>query len=307
MEKSKLEERKAIIEELNKLAIRIQELNQKRNELSRKLQEIRDTLSKVEEEERVKSKLYSKMRVEYKSKLQDVKKEEADVEQQISQVDRELREFSEKFLNLFLKGGYPYLDLDNPEMSGTQVAFPIKEGFRLLNTTYEVLLTLTWNRKEPFINDVKFEEDKWIVNANSKIEAMEKVDAVLNILEESARDILNIDKICERINESQNWSLVLQLLYNAGALHLNEIAKRLSWKANFAGAILTDLMKKKAWPIPLIERPDKGVYQLNGHGYIIMKRYEQLYGLTVKKEQFKETSQQVRKKTLENFLMKNKK
>jgi uncharacterized protein YoxC len=298
----KLEECKAIIGELNELAIRIQELNQKKNELSQRLQKIRDTLPKIEEEEKVKLELYTRMGIEYKSKLQNIKREEEDIERQISQVNKESRELSEKFLNLFLKGGYPYLDLENPEVSEARVVFPIKESFRFLSATYEVLLTLTWNRREPFINDVKFEEDKWIVNAHSQIEAMRKVNDVLSILEESTHNILNIDKICERINKAKKLSLVLQLLYNAGALPLNEIAKQLGWKTNYAGAILTNLMKKKPWPIPLIERPDEGIYQLNGHGYIIMRRYEQLYGITTKKEQCKEASQLVGKKTLKNFL-----
>jgi hypothetical protein len=302
MIKGKLEERKAIIGELNELAIKIQELNQKKDKLSERLREIRDMLPKIEEEEKVKLELYTRMGIEYESKLQGVKREEEDIEQQISQVGRELQELLEKFLNLFLKGGYPYLDLENPEVNGVRVVFPIKEGFRLLRASYEVLLTSTWNRKELFINDIKFEEDKWIVNAHSRIEAMRKVNDVLSILEESARNILNIDKICERINKSKNWGLVLQLLYNAGALPLNEIAKQLGWKTNYAGAILTDLMKKKPWPIPLIERPNEGIYQLNGHGYIIMRRYKQLYGITTKKEQCKETSQPVGKKTLKNFL-----
>ena len=76
------------------------------------------------------------------------------------------------------------------------VIFPIKEGFRLLRTTYEVLLKLTWNRTELFIDDVKFEEDRWIVSTNNRVKATKKVHTALDILENSVRDILNIDKIC---------------------------------------------------------------------------------------------------------------
>jgi len=61
-------------------------------------------------------------------------------------------------------------------------------------------------------------------------------------------------------------------------------------------------MKENLWPIPFIERPDEGLYKLNGHGCIILRSYEQLYGITAKKEQRKETSQRVREKTLENFM-----
>lgn len=67
--------------------------------------------------------------------------------------------------------------------------------------------------------------------------------------------------------------------------------------------MLTDLMKKKNWSVPLIERPSKCVYQLNGHGYVVMRRYEQLYGINIKREeQYEENSQSVSRKTLLNFM-----
>ena len=304
MTEDRLEKLKAMIEELNNLAVRIQELDQKKNKWLKRLKKIRDELPKIEEEEKVKMEIYKRMGIKYRSKLQEIKEEEKEIIKQVSQIDKESKDLIKKFLYLFLEGGYPLLDLENPEVTESQVIFPIKEGFRLLRATYEVLLKITWNRTELFIDSVKFEEDRWIVDTDNRIDAMKKVNAVLDILENSICDILNIDEICERIDKSKSWGLALKLLYTTKKpLTPKEIAEQLNWKPNYTTAILTDLMKKKNWPVPLIERLSKGVYQLNGHGYVIMRRYEQLYGITIKREeQYEENSQSVKRKTLLNFM-----
>ena len=304
MAEGKLGKRKVVIEELNKLATRIKELDQKKNKFLERQKEIKDIVQKIEKEEKVKMELYERMGLEYKSKLKEIKKEEEEINRQISQIDKEFEDLIKKFLNLFLEGGYPLLDLENPEVTESQVIFQIKEGFRLQKATYKVLLKITWNRKELFINGVKFEEDKWIVDTNDRVEAMKKVSKALGVLESSVRNILNIDKICERIHKSKSWGLALQLLYvKKRPLTPKEIAEQLNWKVNYATAMLTDLMKKKYWPVSLIERSGKGVYQLNGHGYVIMRRYEQLYGITIKgEERNEESSQSVKRKTLLNFM-----
>ena len=305
MTEDKLEKLKAMIEELNNLAVRIQELDQKKNKRLKRLKEIRDELPKIEEEEKVKMEIYKRMGIKYRSKLQEIKEEEKEITKQVSQIDKESKDLIKKFLYLFLEGGYPLLDLENPEVTGSQVIFPIKEGFRLLRATYEVLLKITWNRTELFIDGVKFEEDRWIVDTDNRIKAMKKVKEILDTLENSVRDILNIDEICERrIRKSKSWGPALQLLYiTRGPLTPKDVAKRLGWNINYASATLTNLMKKEFWPVPLVERPSKGVYRLNGHGYVIMRRYEQLYGITIKREeQYEENSQSVKRKTLLNFM-----
>jgi len=93
----------------------------------------------------------------------------------------------------------------------------------------------------------------------------------------------------------------LQLLYKLGRVaSLKEIADLLNWEEEYAGATLTNLMKKKHWPVPLVDRPSEGKYLISGHGFILMKKYEELYGVREPGEK----SEPEKKTELEDFLKK---
>ena len=302
-----LEKRKKMIEEVNDSALRIHEFSEKKKELAARLRDISNKLSSIEEEEKVKRELYEKMGIKYEGKIPELRKQEKEITEEIERIEKNQDDLMKQFLNKFHQQPrpYPILDLENPQTTNSQVIFPINEGYRLSNYAYATLLSQTWDTTELSIGDVKFEQDRWIVVSRDSLDAMKKVNLTIDILEKSVEDILNIDEICrKRIHQSKSWGPALQLLYVAKkALSLKEVAKRLKWNQTYAGATLTNLMKKEHWAVPLIERPSEGKYQLNGHGYITMKRYDQLFGISIESKEQNERKPLSEKqlKTLENF------
>ena len=303
-----LEKRKKAIDEINDLAIRINSLIERRKELTKTLQAISEELSKVEEEEKVKRELYEKMSIKYEGKIPELRKREKETTEEITETKKNVEELTKQFLDKFHQQPrpYPILDLENLQTTESQVMFLIKEGYRLSEFSYAMLLSQIWNTDQLSIGNIKFKEDQWIVDSNEPLDAMKKVDSTINTLEKSIEDVLNADEICKkRIHGSKSWGPALQLLYTAKkALSVKEVAERLEWKVNYAGATLTNLMKKEFWPVPLVERPSEGKYQLNGHGYVLMKRYQQLFKISVKeKEQsMKRVPSEKRPTKLENFI-----
>ena len=303
------EEHRTVIKEVNELAIKIKERTLEREELLKKLNLIACKLPKIEEEEGIKQELYQKMGRKYVGKTEELKSQQEDINKRMKQIEKEIVELTKEFLKKFLQKPppFPLLDLENQIIEENQIAFPIKEDYRLSKLVYETLLFQIWNTTKLILDDINFEESRWIVNSKEFLDAMKRVKLVFDRLLHGINDILNIDDICKkRIHESKSWGPALQLLYELGeAVSLKEIAKRLRWEEKYAGATLTNLMKRKLWPVPLVERPSPGKYQLNGHGYIIMRKYEQLFGIVAKKrqeqptEKFESERKSIR---LENFM-----
>lgn len=303
-----IDKHKKAIEEVNDLATKIEEQIQRKEELEKKMKAISDILPKIEEEERVKQELYKKLGRKYEGKILELRREQEEVSEKIKQIEKNVDELKKEFLNIFCQEPppYPLLDLENPKINENQIIFPIKEGYRLSNLAYKTLLSQTWNTTELAISEVRFEENQWVVNSKEVLDAMKKVNSAIDNLRQSIVDILNADEICrKRIHESKSWGPALQLLYRMNkAVSLKEIAELLKWEEKYTGATLTNLMKKKHWPAPLVERPSKGKYRISGHGYTLMKRYEQLYGISIEQKIKPEEKLESEKKPtkLENFL-----
>ena len=308
MTKTEDEKHRMIIKEVNELAIKIKEQIIKKEELLKKLNYITSTLPKIEEEERIKQELYQKMGRKYLGKVEELKKEQKEISKKVKQIEKGIDESKKELLNKFLQKPppYPLLDIETPTINGNQVVFPIKEEYRLSKLVYEILLSQTWNTTQLTLDDIKFEETRWMVYSKEVLDAIKKVNQILDYLQNSINDVLNIDDICnKRIHESKSWGPALRLLYEINkAASPKEIADHLQWEVKYASATLTNLMKKELWSVPLVERPSPGKYQLNGHGYIIMRKHEQLFGIAGKrKEQPAEKLELDRKRIkLENFM-----
>jgi len=267
-----------VCKEYRQLVNDMESLNIEKMRLERRLKELRekekleDTFSQVVYLSKIPSKID-----EIKTKLEEVNSN-------LSRVHTALNQLRNEVLRQAASLRFP-IDLEKFEKENNRFKFKYIQGAELRKEAIEVLAELLDLRYPLEEEGVKLSESGVDVEAGSYKDALIKIINSIQTLRLRISNMLgfyeNIDTICERINRSRRYKVILVELYKAKApLSLDELSSRIGIDRNTLYQALYDLAFRKAWTPHLVIRLKNGKYCLSTVGKLTMKRYFEKYIVT---------------------------
>ena len=267
-----------VCKEYRQLVNDMESLNIEKMRLERRLKELRekekleDTFSQVVYLSKIPSKID-----EIKTKLEEVNSN-------LSRVHTALNQLRNEVLRQAASLRFP-IDPEEFKKENNRFKFKYIQGAELRREAIEVLAELL-DLKYPLEEEgVKLSESGVDVEAGSYKDALIKIINSIQTLRLRISNMLgfyeNIDTICERINRSRRYKVILVELYKAKApLSLDELSSRIGIDRNTLYQALYDLAFRKAWTPHLVIRLKNGKYCLSTVGKLTMKRYFEKYIVT---------------------------
>ena len=267
-----------VCKEYRQLVNDMESLNIEKMRLERRLKELRekekleDTFSQVVYLSKIPSKID-----EIKTKLEEVNSN-------LSRVHTALNQLRNEVLRQAASLRFP-IDLEKFEKENNRFKFKYIQGAELRKEAIEVLAELLDLRYPLEEEGVKLSESGVDVEAGSYKDALIKIINSIQTLRLRISNMLgfyeNIDSICERINRSRRYKVILVELYKAKApLSLDELSSRIGIDRSSLYQALYDLAFRKVWTPHLVMRLKNRKYCLSTVGKLTMKRYFEKYIIT---------------------------
>jgi len=267
-----------VCKEYRQLVNDMESLNIEKMRLERRLKEFREK-EKLED-------TFSQVVYLFKipSKIDEIKTKLEEVNSNLSRVHTALNQLRNEVLRQAASLRFP-IDLEKFEKENNRFKFKYIQGAELRKEAIEVLAELLDLRYPLEEEGVKLSESGVDVEAGSYKDALIKIINSIQTLRLRISNMLgfyeNIDSICERINRSRRYKVILVELYKAKApLSLDELSSRIGIDRSSLYQALYDLAFRKVWTPHLVMRLKNRKYCLSTVGKLTMKRYFEKYIIT---------------------------
>jgi DNA repair exonuclease SbcCD ATPase subunit len=258
----------------------IENIKLRKNEMEKKLQELKPI------EQRKQEFLYEVWHIEAGETSTDkLLKEINQLEGRIQELQKQKDDLRGKILESLVNLAFP-LDPNSVRKEGNYYCIHSIEGVDLAKESYSVIseiLDLSFPLK---IDKVIAGPNEWKVQVNSQEEALKEIISAIKTIREQAkfrrRAFSELDAFCRRIHKSDRYRQVMLLLASQRKVSPKEVAAKLGLEERVAYDACYNLTRSTLWNPPLVKKEDNGFFTITTFGSLVMQRYMEIYGSTLK-------------------------
>ena len=290
LEQSLVEKVRKDVDELNRMCTFYAKIEKEYEALMDKRKKLEMEKKEVEEKQKKEDKfLEVVLRAQpKKSKVDEVSKNLQETVSQLETVSDSLNSARTDILRKVKELRFP-IDPHNSSVNGSITKFKTIEGVAFEEETLRTLCELLDLPCPLNFEGTTFYLNEVVVNATSIDDAMNQIVQSIQALRFKISDLLNaysnIDKLCERVRNSNRYPPILEALFvSKKPLSVTELAQLTGLNKNITYNTCYNMLRGTWSPNPIKKTPS-GEFSLTTTGEITMKRYTEKYGFSLPRTQ----------------------
>jgi len=290
LEQSLVEKVRKDMDELNRMCAFYAKTKQEYAALTDKRKKLEKEKKEVEEQQKKEDKFLEVVLLAQhkKTKVDEVSKNLQKAISQLESLSASLNSARTDILRKFKGLPFP-IDPHNSSVNGSVTKFKTIEGIAFEEETLRILCELLDAPYPLDFDGTSFHPDEVVVNVASVDKAMNQVVQSVQALRFKVSDLLNaysnIDKLCERVRNSNRYAPILEALFVSNKpLSVTELTQQTGFNKNITYQACYNMLRDRWSPNPIKKTPD-GNFSLTTTGEITMKRYTEKYGFSLSRAQ----------------------